>query len=164
MAMATVVRMEDAWWDVLASNTTLGSTYDLFCPHPPLPLKLAHTPDIPVGWYLPLSSSLTPMASSADSPAVTDVATSSRAPNVVQGGPTEANLGLTGADPGIVGNEMEGVEHPLGDGDTMDINTAMDGVEHALNHDDTMDVNLDTDDLNERISMVAEVRLQTWKT
>ncbi|KAF9508114.1 hypothetical protein BS47DRAFT_1398080 [Hydnum rufescens UP504] len=90
----------------------------------PTPSETGPYPDIPVGWYLPLSSSSTPTASLADSPAVADVATSSGAPSVgdkrkhvpdedsgasmpptkwfkgADVGPTEADPGPTEANPG----------------------------------------------------------------
>ncbi|KAF9504635.1 hypothetical protein BS47DRAFT_1368644 [Hydnum rufescens UP504] len=163
-ATATAVRMEDARWNVLASNTTLGSAYDLFRPHPPLPLKLAHTPNIPVGWYLPLSSSSTPTASLADSPAVTDVATSSGAPSVgdkrkhvpdedsgasmpptkrfkgADVGPTDADPGPTEADPGPTE-----ANPGLTEADPGIVGDEMEGVEHPLGDGDAMDIDAAVD-------------------
>ncbi|KAF9509928.1 hypothetical protein BS47DRAFT_1396447 [Hydnum rufescens UP504] len=168
---ATAVRMEDARWNVLASNTTLGSAYDLFRPHPPLPLKLARTPDIPVGWYLPLSSSSTPTASSADSPAVADVATSSGAPSVgdkrkhvpdedsgasmpptkrfkgADVGPTDANPGPTEADlgPTEANPGLTEANPGLTEADPGIVGDEMEGVEHPLGDGDAMDIDAAVD-------------------
>ncbi|KAF9508081.1 hypothetical protein BS47DRAFT_1398055 [Hydnum rufescens UP504] len=177
-AMATAVRMEDAWWNVLVLNTTLGSAYDLFHPHPPLPLKLARTPDIPVGWYLPLSSSSTPMASSADSPAVADVATSSGAPSVgdkrkhvpdedsgasmpptkrfkgADVGPTEADPGPTEADPGPTEANPGPTEANLGltEADPGIVGNEMEGVEHPLSDGDAMDIDMAVDSVEHALN------------
>ncbi|KAF9513221.1 hypothetical protein BS47DRAFT_1393470 [Hydnum rufescens UP504] len=170
-ATATAVRTEDAWWNVLASNTTLGSAYHLFRPHPPLPLNLAHTPDIPVGWYLPLSSSSTPTALSADSPAVADVATSSGAPSIgdkrkhvpdedsgasmpptkrfkgADVGPTDADPGPTDTNPGPTeANPGPTEANPgLTEADPGIVGDEMEGVEHPLGDGDVMDIDTAVD-------------------
>jgi hypothetical protein len=121
---------EETWWEVLSLIPALGNVYNLFCPHPPHPLKLTCTPDITVGWYLLLSSSLTAMALSGNS-TVTNVATGSplignkhkhvadedsgacMLPTKQFKGanpdPTEADSGPIETDPGTLGDEMEGV-------------------------------------------------------
>jgi hypothetical protein len=126
--MAAAATQEETWWEVLSLIPALGNVYDLFCPHPPHPLKLTHTPNITVGWYLPLSSLSTAMVLSGNS-TVADVATGSplignKCKHVMDEDsgacmppmkrfkgadpdPTEADSGPIETDPGTLGDEME---------------------------------------------------------
>jgi hypothetical protein len=169
---AAAAMHEETRWEVLSLIPALGNMYDLFCPHPPHPLKLTHTPDITVGWYLPLSSSSTAMASSGNS-TVADVATGSpligdKCKHVADEDsgacmlpmkwfkganpdPTEADLGPIETDPGTLGDEMEGVVRSHGNDVGTDVDMPMEGVECPLNNNDAMDVDLGMDDLNGHI-------------
>jgi hypothetical protein len=110
----------------------------------------------------------TAAALSENSPTVPDVATSSRPligdkhkhvadeDSGASMPPTKWFKGTcldpTEADPEIVGDEMEGVEHTLGNNVMMDVDMAMEDVDSLLEYyDDKMDVNLNMDDLNRHI-------------
>ncbi|KAF9516246.1 hypothetical protein BS47DRAFT_1360438 [Hydnum rufescens UP504] len=139
----------------------------LFRPHPHPPLKLAHTPNITVGWYLLLSTLSTAAASSANFSTVPNVATNSgpltgdKHKHVNSG--ARANLDPMETNPEIVGNEMEGVEHTPSNNVMMDVNTPMEDVDSLFEYsDDEMDVNLNMDDLNRHIrhSMLEVLSLE----
>ncbi|KAF9503899.1 hypothetical protein BS47DRAFT_1445088 [Hydnum rufescens UP504] len=143
-------------------RTRLGGR---FRPHPPPPLKLARTPDITVGWYLPLSTSSTAAASSANFSTVPNVATDSgplagdKRKHADSGASMPPAKRFKGADPDpmetdpeIVGDEMEGVEHTPGNDVMMDVDAPMEDADSLFEYsDDEMDVDLNTDDLNGRI-------------
>ncbi|KAF9516805.1 hypothetical protein BS47DRAFT_1390395 [Hydnum rufescens UP504] len=168
--------MDEAWWEVLPAHLALATPYDRFHPHPPPPLKLAHTPDITVGWYLLLSTSSTAVASSANFSTVPNVATDSgpltgdKHKHVDSGAsmpPAKwfkgANLDPMETNPEIVGNEMEGVEHTPGNNVMMDVNAPMEDADSLFKYsDDEMDVNLNMDDLNRciRCSMLEVPSLE----
>ncbi|KAF9508628.1 hypothetical protein BS47DRAFT_1365793 [Hydnum rufescens UP504] len=163
--MVASARMEEARWEVLSAHLDLATPYDRFCPHPPPPLKLAHTPDITVGWYLPLSTSSTAAALSANFSTVPNVATDSgplagdKRKHVDSGASLPPTKRFKGADPDpmetdpeIVGNEMEGVEHTPGNDVMMDVDVPMEDADSLFEYfDDEMDVNLNMDDLNRHI-------------
>ncbi|KAF9504070.1 hypothetical protein BS47DRAFT_1369060 [Hydnum rufescens UP504] len=164
-AMAASARMDKAQWEVLSASLDLATPYDRFHPHPPPPLKLAHTPNITVGWYLLSSTLSTAAASSANFSTVPNVATNSgpltgdKHKHVNSGAsmpPAKrfkgANLDPMETNPEIVGNEMEGVEHTPSNNVMMDVNTPMEDVDSLFEYsDDKMDVDLNMDDLNRHI-------------
>ncbi|KAF9508696.1 hypothetical protein BS47DRAFT_1365781 [Hydnum rufescens UP504] len=162
---AASARTDEARWEVLSAHLDLATPYDRFRPHPPPPLKLACTPNITVGWYLPLSTLSTAAASSANFSTVPNVATNS---GLLTGDKRKhANSGASmppmkrfkGANPDpmetnpeIVGNEMEGMEHTPGNNVMMDVNAPMEDADSLFKYsDDKMDVDLNTDDLNGHI-------------
>ncbi|KAF9510200.1 hypothetical protein BS47DRAFT_1364741 [Hydnum rufescens UP504] len=161
-ATAASARTDKAWWEVLSANLDLATPYDRFHPHPPPPLKLAHTPDITVGWYLLLLTSSTAAASSANFSTVPNVATDSgplagnKHKHVNSGASMPPVKQLKGADldpmetdPEIVGDEMEGMEHTPGNDVMMDVDVPMEDADSLFEYsDDEMDVDLNTDDLN----------------
>ncbi|KAF9505283.1 hypothetical protein BS47DRAFT_1368184 [Hydnum rufescens UP504] len=139
-AMVVSARTDEVRWEVLSAHLDLATPYDRFCPHPPPPLKLACTPDITVGWYLPLSTWSTAVASSANFPTVPNVATDSGPLTGNKRKPANSGASMPPAkwfkgadldpmetDPEIVGDEMEGMEHTPGN----DVMMMDDQLEHG---------------------------------
>ncbi|KAF9518574.1 hypothetical protein BS47DRAFT_1358855 [Hydnum rufescens UP504] len=164
-ATAASARTDKARWEVLSAHLDLATPYDRFRPHPPPPLKLACTPDITVGWYLPLSTSSTAVASSVNFSTVPNVATDSgpltgdKHKHANSGASMPPTKWFKGADPDpmetdpeIVGDEMEGMEHTPSNDVMMDVDAPMEDADSLFKYsDDEMDVDLNTDDLNGRI-------------